>query len=93
MIQKLFVIYDVKSETYTAPRVEPSRETGLRNFADGINDAQGGVLFAHPEDFTLFEIGTYDLRTGDIVIHEAKVAVANGMDVKLSSLDNSVAAA
>ena len=85
MIQKLFVLFDCKSETYTAPTMNPSREQARRSFADAVNNVEGGqpsVLFFHPEDFTLFEVGEYNPATADISVYP-KIAVANGVDVKI----------
>ena len=85
MIQKLFVLFDCKSETYTAPTMNPSREQARRSFADAVNNVEGGqpsVLFFHPEDFTLFEVVEYNPATADISVYP-KIAVANGVDVKI----------
>lgn len=80
-MQKLYLLYDVKSETYTAPTVHPARGHAIRSFGDGVNSGQG-VLSDHPEDFTLFEIGDFDPLTGEINLYEAKEAVANGIDLQ-----------
>ena len=84
MNQKLFVLNDVKSGTYTAPTVHLSRGQALRDFGDAINGNPDTLLAKHPEDFTLFEIGEYDVYTGTIILHDAKEAVANGLDLKIS---------
>ena len=82
-MQKLFTLYDIKSETYTAPTVNPTRAQAIRSFGDAVNNKnQPSVLTDHPEDFTLFEIGEFDIRTGQITLYEAKFPVANGLDVK-----------
>lgn len=80
--QKLYVVYDSKSETYTAPTVNPARGQAIRSFADAVNSGHG-VLSQHPADFTLFEIGDYDIHTGVITLHDVKISVANGLDVKI----------
>ena len=83
-MQKLYVLYDCKSETYTAPTVNPARGQALRSFSDAVNGKdQPSVLSQHPQDFTLFEIGEYDINTGILSLYEARVAVANGLDVKI----------
>lgn len=81
-MQKLYIVFDSKSETYTSPTVNPARGQALRSFGDAVNSGQG-VLSQHPEDFTLFEIGDYDTSTGLITLYEARVSVANGLDVKV----------
>lgn len=84
MKQKIYTVYDVKSETYTAPSLNPARGQAIRSFQDAVNDPKGGVLASHPEDFTLFELGDFDIKTGLIELYETKQAVANGLDVKTS---------
>lgn len=79
----LYSVYDSKSETYSAPTVNPARGQAIRSFTDAVNGGQG-VLFDHPQDFTLFELGAFDLKTGSITLYESKKAVANGLDVKLA---------
>ena len=85
-MQKLYYIYDSKSETYTAPTVNPARGQALRSFTDAVNAKDGGqpsVISTHPEDFTLFEIGDFNPFTGEITLH-TKVSVANGLDVQIN---------
>lgn len=82
-MQKLYVLYDVKSETYTAPTLNPARGQALRSFSDAVNDGKS-ILSQHPEDFTLFEVADYDTKTGVISVYETKIAVANGLDVKIA---------
>ena len=85
-MQKVYIVYDSKSETYTAPSIHPARGQAIRSFADAVNDkGQGSVLSTHPEDFTLFEIGEYDIKTGAFTLYDAKASVANGLDVKITN--------
>lgn len=80
-MQKLYYLFDSKSETYTAPTANPARGQAIRSFGDAVNGGQG-VIADHPEDFTLFEIGEFDPYTGEIKLHDSKISVANGLDVK-----------
>ena len=79
MKNKLFVVYDTKSETYTTPTSHPARGQAIRSFSDAVNSGDG-VLSAHPADFTLFEIGEFDILTGEIAVLPAKEALGNGVD-------------
>jgi len=81
MEQKLYVVYDSASETYTAPTVHRARGEAIRSFTDGVNSPDG-VLSTHSADFTLFEIGEYNQATGDLTLYEAKHKVLNGIEVK-----------
>lgn len=85
---KLYSIYDCKSETYTAPTLNPARGQAIRSFSDAINgkgvDSASNVLSSHPEDFTLFELGEYDINTGEITVYDTKKAIANGVDLLIN---------
>lgn len=84
-MQKLFQIYDSKSETWVYPTPHPARGQAIRSFSDGVNDHRtpNNVLAAHPADFTLFEVGEYDDRTGIVSMYESRISVVNGLDVKV----------
>lgn len=83
-INILTVLYDSKSQTYSAPTHNPSREQARRSFSDAVNavGCEKGQLFYHPEDFTLFAVGEFDHSTGEI-LPKTKEAIANGLDVKM----------
>ena len=89
-MQKLYYVYDVKSETYTAPTVNPARGQAIRSFSDAVNGGQG-VISEHPGDFTLFEIGDFDPYTGEVTI-KPKEAVANGLDLLITDETTELAA-
>lgn len=59
----VFAIYDSKVETYQKPFFMLSKGQALRAWIDLINDQQSEVS-KHPEDFTLFLLGSYDENTG-----------------------------
>jgi hypothetical protein len=84
-MQKLYTLYDCKSETYAAPILHRARGEALRAFSDGIN-SPGHTLNKYPEDFTLFEIGEWDDQTGEIKLYDARVTVANAIDLKIEEL-------
>jgi len=85
MLQKLYILHDSKSESYTPPTTHPARGQALRSFGDAVNEVgnPNNMLAKHPGDFTLFEIGDFDLATGAINLHSPKVSIANGLDVKV----------
>lgn len=83
-MSKMYTVYDSKSETYSSPTANPARGQAIRSFGDAVNTGSS-VLSTHPEDFTLFEIGEFDDQTGLLKAYDAKISVANGADVKVSS--------
>lgn len=77
---KIFEIYDSKADVYWTPRFDISTGSALRGFADaanGVTDAAGqpNALAAHPEDYTLFEVGEWEAQGGIWKLHPAKIAL------------------
>lgn len=62
MIKKLFSVYDSKSGVYSAPFMEHSNASGIRAFETGCKD-KNTMMFSYPQDYTLFELGTFDDQT------------------------------
>jgi len=84
--QKVFVFKDSKSITYGPPFTEENRGRVIRSIQEQLPQQQA-VWAKHPQDFTLFEIGEYDPRTGVVEMYETKEAIGLVQDFK-SSLDS-----
>nr|UXQ88125.1 MAG: nonstructural protein [Microvirus sp.] len=80
MIHKIYSVYDSKAETYTPPFFQHREAMALRTFADCCND-DGHTFGKHPEDYTLFDLGTYDDDNGCIT-QDKIISVANGLTLK-----------
>lgn len=72
MKTNLYVIFDVKAKFYNKPFYLPNTATAIRTFTDLANDMNTDIG-KHPEDFILFEIGTYDDATATIESTEPHV--------------------
>lgn len=72
--QKIFVLKDAKSGSYGAPILSVSRGTIIRDLQDELKRGQA-VFARHPQDFTLFEVGEYDVENGIITQYDAKECV------------------
>lgn len=59
MLRKVFAIYDSKAQVYSAPFMCSHVGEATRSFMDAVND-KGTLLNRHPEDYTLFEIASFD---------------------------------
>lgn len=68
MLQKIFSVYDSKAEAYMSPFFMVATGQAIRSFVDTATDA-ASQLGKHPEDFTLFELGTYDDLTAEFCIY------------------------
>jgi len=63
--QRIFSFYDQKADAYLPPWFAPTREHAMRTFGDAVNE-EDTLLGKHPEDFFLFELGVFDVATGEI---------------------------
>lgn len=70
-LHKVFVLKDSKSSTYGYPISSQTTGMFLRELADQIKSGQS-VIARHPMDFSIFEVGEYDPRTGSIQLMENK---------------------
>ena len=64
----IFVMVSVQdrvADTYGPPFFLPHVGVAVRQFTDEINrEDANNMLFKHPEDFDLFQLGTYDDSVG-----------------------------
>lgn len=63
MIDKLVAVFDVKLKLFMSPFLARNIAAGLRQFSDMCN-APNSQLGKHPEDFVLYELGTFDIENG-----------------------------
>lgn len=79
MTLKMFAIYDVKGQFFSQPFVAATNAAGMRQFGDLVNNPN--TLFAaHPKDYALYEIGSYDDQTADLQKHKTNTMLAMGND-------------
>lgn len=61
----LVALLDVKTETFLAPMAVVTRGEAERVYVEILRSAET-IVGKHPNDFPLYEIGTYDERTGQV---------------------------
>lgn len=64
---EMFAVYDSKARCFFAPFTSQSVATARRAFAAAVNAAHdhgATMIQQHPEDFTLFRVGSFDDDTG-----------------------------
>lgn len=81
--QILCIIHDNQANAYNTPFASKNGNTAIRSFHDSIQQP-GSVLHNHPEDFVLYQTGTFDELTGDIEITEPRIKLANGVELAAS---------
>jgi hypothetical protein len=62
---KVFTIYDEKAEAYLQPFFSDTHGLAIRSITDLVNDPNHNFC-KYAADFTLFQIGTFDNKTGMI---------------------------
>ncbi len=78
MNTQMFVIYDSKANAYMQPWFLTTTPMAIRAFTDCIYDPKHN-FGAHPEDYTLFSIGTFNDQ--DAKIHwKTPVSLGNGIE-------------
>lgn len=79
MISKLFTIYDCKAEAYLKPFMYQNKGEAIRAFSDTVN-SNDSMLNKHPEDYTLFELGTWDDNTAKYDIYFTPVSLGKALE-------------
>lgn len=63
MKQHVLAVYDSKAELFQQPIFFKAKGEAIRAFADEVNRDKSPMK-NHPEDYTLFNIGSYDVESG-----------------------------
>ena len=86
MIVRVFTVYDAKADLYLAPFTFKETAEAVRAFTSSCLNGET-PMGKYPGDLTLFELGTYDDQTAEILLEKAKVAVVNGLEVASRAAD------
>lgn len=82
----VFAIFDGAAGAYLRPMFVPSNGMAIRAFQGEANDPKS-MIYKHPDQFTLFEIGTYDDNTGSL---ESIVPKSVGNAVQFKDVKNEI---
>ncbi len=87
MIHKIFTVFDEKAQAYIAPFTCHQTGMAIRSFTDACAD-QTHKFGAHPEDYTLYQIGFFDDETAEIY-DPSKSEVVTGLETRagITNLD------
>lgn len=81
MILKIVAVRDRAADVFGQPNFVASIGGAIRAFGDQINNKEpNNALAAHPDDFDLYELGTYDDETADFNVHAPR-QIAIGKDL------------
>lgn len=74
---ELYTIYDAAENRYSTPVCNSNDSVAMRAFAHEVNRPDN-LWNSHPQDFTLYNIGTFYAETGEIIPHKMeRVCSAN----------------
>lgn len=84
-MQLIFCVYDSKAEVYGKPFFLQSVGLAKRGFTEAANDPSSEIC-KYAEDFSLFQLGSFDEQTGRIETLQAPVHLESAMHVKIASV-------
>jgi len=77
-------IKDRAADAYGRPFYVPAVGVAIRSFQDEINrSAADNQMNQHPDDFDLFEFGTFDDNSGLFDLHDVPKLLSLGKQVKV----------
>lgn len=65
MIYGVYAIYDSAAHVFTAPTIDISDASAVRSFQQALANS-GSVMNFKPDDFSLYQVGTFDVETGEL---------------------------
>lgn len=61
----VYAVYDAKMQLFGIPFFQAKDNVAIRDFGDAVNDKSPNNMWnKHPEDYSLFRIGTYENENG-----------------------------
>lgn len=90
MVNLIFAVYDSKAQAYSNPHTFTTRGIAARNWEASVVDEKSPYN-KYPEDFTFFELGSYDTESGMLLPLKTPVSMGTALEV-LSKIDGPVRA-
>lgn len=78
MDQRIVAVYDAKVGAYAQPWFVPTPGAAIRAFGDVVADKSSDIA-KHPEDYSLFELGTWIPDKGRFEPFVAPVQIATAL--------------
>lgn len=73
---EIYTIFDKKAETYMRPMYTPHIVEIQRSLTANLKD-KTSTLSQFPEDYSLFKLGTYDIKSAIYKLHENPTFIMN----------------
>jgi hypothetical protein len=77
-------VKDRAADAFGRPMFVPSTGVAIRSFSDELNRSDAdNQLYNHPDDFDLYEFGTFDDNTGLFDLYDQPKLLSLGKQVKI----------
>lgn len=84
MVQLVCAVFDQAAGVFGRPIFVAALGLASRSFADEVNRVgDGNSMNAHPQDFSLFHLGSFDDESGRLVSLEAPRRLSTASEVML----------
>lgn len=80
----VFSIRDNKASAFGTPFFQQTRGVALRSFLDLARDSKSTIA-QHPDDYSLFEVGSFDLESGKLSSHDTPEYCARASELLTAS--------
>lgn len=78
---EIMTVLDKKARAFCSPFFVTHIAVGVRTFSMGANKPDTNV-WAHPEDFALYHLGTFEDDSGECKLHPQPQHVAEAINLK-----------
>ncbi len=79
MIYGVYSIYDSAAGVFTSPTIDISDASAVRSFQQAIANS-GSVMNFKPDDFSLYQVGTFDVELGVLEPFNPPIRLIIGTD-------------
>lgn len=91
MIYGVYSIFDSAAGVFTAPTIDISDASAVRAFQQAIANS-ASIMNFKPDDFSLYQVGTFDVETGklDPFVPPSRLIVGSDGDYRKEIVDGHV---
>lgn len=91
MIYGVYSIFDSAAGVFTAPTIDISDSSAIRAFQQALANS-GSIMNFKPDDFSLYQVGTFDVESGclDCLVPPSRLFVGSDGNICKEVADDKV---
>ncbi len=91
MIYGIYAIFDSAAGVFTAPTIDISDASAVRAFQQAIANS-GSIMNFKPDDFSLYQVGTFDVESGRVESFSpiSRLSVGSDGNIRKEVIDDHV---